>query len=811
MELTFNDQLRRYEFRCQRTEKDRLGRLGLALGTQAGLKPVLATVHPLFITGDPYRALQLQEHATPELRDFIKAQVAAGGGGVPVLTLVSGVYIWTGPIEANGILYNKIPKDAGFAFTRRPQRDLPRNAGSGMTEACWWTEQTTKAQKCIQYADDLAREQIERVTAKHERILRESRAQDADIDIPVPDGLVPFGYQKAGVAYAIKRSRVLFGDEMGLGKTVEAILWINMVPEIKRVLVICPASLKRNWMRELERWLVRPTQIGIADTRYSQTVPNTDIVIANYELLSRRVDTGTTVTVKAKDKHGETIYRPKKVYEYHLRESFKRCWDLVIVDECHKAKGDPATTVRSRMVYSIAAERVAFLSGTPMVNRPRELWHMVHYLAPKVFSDQRAFENRYCKGGSFMDPYAGGTNLKELQDKLRLWIMIRRLKRDVLKDLPPKLRQVIELPADGRTEGLVKSERLAFEKKEDVLTSMRLRVELAKASDSPEDYKQAVATLTAGIQVAFEDLSRIRKETAIAKIPVVIEHVKSLLDEGHKVILFTHHKDVAYAIAHRMESDLTGRAMHVDYVHCIDNNKRVPKFTKGTAVVAYTGDHTLPERDDSVQLFQTDDKCRLFIGTIGAAGVGLTLTASSYVVFAELDWVPGNVTQAEDRAHRIGQKDNVLIQHLVLEASLDQRMATTLVEKQDMADRALDREDGDEILADPITPDREKMATMGVTPKEIAKIADAMSPADIAAVHMGVRMLAGKHKDSHLLDGTTFRDVDAPLGNVLAQHRKLTPKLAALGKKLLNRYRHTQLAYMPEIQQLFGGKDEAKT
>ncbi len=810
MELTYNTELRRYEFRCTREERDRQGRLGFAIATSARFKPQWNGRDPYFVTSDPYKALQLSAHASDELRVFIQEAVKAKGGGVPVLTFKNNVYIWSGPqySEDGRTCYKDFPKRAGFAFTKTPYKDLPRQAGSGMDEPVWWTEQHTKAAMCAEYADEPAQLSIGSYMARKHAALQASRAEDSDIEIPVPEGLTPRGFQRAGVAYFLPRKRVLCGDEMGLGKTVQAALWVNKVDEIKTVLVVCPASLKRNWMYELERWLVRPTTIGIADTRYNQVVPPTDIVIINYDILARKEKVPGETKI---DKDGKV----KPVYKYILREALtKRKWDLLVVDECHRLKGDPKQVIRSRMTFALEAERMLFLSGTPLVNRPRELWNLVHHLAPKAFPHKAEFMNRYCAGGNpEHDPYGGAKNLAELQEKLRLWIMIRRLKKDVLKDLPPKMRQVIELPADG-CENLVKNEMLAFARKEDVLTTMRLRVELAKASENPEDYKQAVSKLTDGIKVAFEELSRVRRETAVAKIPLVADHLDTIFEEGHKVILFCHHKDVAYALAYRMEAKLTGKKQHIDYAHLLSTDKRflddedvktkVPKFTKGKAVVAYTGDHNpMTDRPHAVKAFQDDKDIRLFIGTIGAAGVGLTLTASSYVVFAELDWVPGNVTQAEDRAHRIGQSDNVLVQHLVLEGSLDKRMADVLVEKQDIADRALNRETTDELLEDPVMPEREKMATQGVTIKEVARIAEKMSGRDIEAVHMGLRLLAGTHKDAGLLEGLTFREVDAALGKTLASHKTLTPRMAALGKKFLSRYRNTQLAIVPEIQQLF--------
>lgn len=155
-----------------------------------------------------------------------------------------------------------------------------------------------------------------------------------------------------------------------------------------------------------------------------------------------------------------------------------------------------------------------------------------------------------------------------------------------------------------------------------------------------------------------------RHETALAKAPAVVSHLKDAMEGNRdKLIVFVHHKDVIDAMADAMQE---------------------------VGVVQVTGDTPMAARQDAVDAFQNDPEVRLFIGNIQAAGVGLTLTASSHVVFAELDWVPGNMTQAEDRAHRIGQKNAVLVQHLVLDGSLDARLARTLIEKQAVLDQALD-------------------------------------------------------------------------------------------------------------------------
>jgi ribosomal protein S14 len=180
-----------------------------------------------------------------------------------------------------------------------------------------------------------------------------------------------------------------------------------------------------------------------------------------------------------------------------------------------------------------------------------------------------------------------------------------------------------------------------------------------------------VAALKVGASEAFNAIAKLRHDTALAKVPAVIETLKDAVEQG-KVVCFAHHRDVVAAIAEAF----------------------------GPVAVTLTGDTSMAARQAAVDRFQNDPTCLLFVGNIRAAGVGLTLTASSHVVFAELDWTPANVTQAEDRCHRIGQHDSVLVQHLVLEGSLDATMARMLVSKQIVLDAALDNPLAAQILSD---------------------------------------------------------------------------------------------------------------
>ncbi|KKK73326.1 hypothetical protein LCGC14_2894960, partial [marine sediment metagenome] len=219
-------------------------------------------------------------------------------------------------------------------------------------------------------------------------------------------------------------------------------------------------------------------------------------------------------------------------------------WNILVVDECHKVKNNKA--LRSRAVKAIKAKQRLYLTGTPIVNRPVELWPIVSVLDPATFSDFFPFALRYCnarKNSYGKWDFGGASNLDELQDKLRASIMVRRLKKDVLSELPPKRRQVIEIPVNGSSK-IVEAENKASAASEERLATLKVAVELAKASEDPEDYAEAVKALRKGWMVAFTEMAKVRHDTAVAKIPFVIDHLNSVLEAGNKVVVFAHHHDV---------------------------------------------------------------------------------------------------------------------------------------------------------------------------------------------------------------------------------------------------------------------------
>jgi len=510
------------------------------------------------------------------------------------------------------------------------ERDLCKRQGLRWdpTRKRWWTPDWQTAAKLSAYCDEKARAEIDRHQVRTEKTLDESRAVDAEIEIPVPQGKALLGYQKAGVAYALARQTTLVADEMGLGKTIQALALINAEPSIRSVLVVCPASLKLNWKREARAWLTRPMSIGIAGDAF----PMTDMVILNYDVLRK--------------------------FRVPLRS---RVWDLAVFDESHMVKnpgaqrtgevfGQRANKVKKReRIDPIPAARRLYLTGTPILNRPIELWPILRSQGWNWLE----FVTKFC--GGYQTKYgwdvSGATNLDELQKRLRSELMVRRLKKDVLADLPAKRRQVIEVSANGANHQ-VQAELAVLRR--------------ADPTIGEDDFLEAVSRLQQRDFAAFGELSRLRHETALAKVPAVIEHVADAVESSQKIILFGHHKDAL-------------------------NQIRAGLTAAGIKSVLLTGDMArMEDRQRSVDRFQNDPEVAVFCGTIGAAGVGLNLTASSHVVFAELDWVPGNMSQAEDRCHRYGQHNSVLVQHIVFEGSLDAAVAQTLVRKQAVIEQALD-------------------------------------------------------------------------------------------------------------------------
>lgn len=715
---------------------------------------------------------------------------------------------------------------------------------------CWATKDMEAAAKLARFAEPALREELETTVAQAraaaEIAIEASRATDAEVEIPAPAGLAYLGYQKAGIAFALRQlalpdiAGVLIGDDMGLGKTIQGIGIVNARPDIRKVLILCPASLKLNWQREWRKWSVRPMTVELASPEHW---PAADVVIVNYDIVHRlrdKIDAeewdlliadechvlktkGAIRTVSVMGGQRSTTAEERKAI---LPEATNRALEVLTPYRGAPAVYGPATPEGVRKAQDailpkkikmepIRAAKRVWLTGTPILNRPVEMWTIIEACDPKgLGADFFDYAKRYCDAHrnsfGYWD-FGGASNLDELQMKLRSRIMVRRLKADVLTELPAKRRQLIELAAEAAG-AIVAAEKQAVEALREAIAKAEADMILAEAEGDAKAYKRAVERLKSAQTAAFTEMSKLRHQTAVKKIPYLIEHIREAVEASGKVIVFAHHADVLAAL----------------------------KKEFGEAAVVITGQTSIQDRQAAVDAFQADPKVTVFLGNIIAAGVGLTLTASSHVIFGELDWRPGMVTQAEDRAHRIGQKNSVLVQHIVFEGSIDAEMAKRIVAKQEVIDKALDvgaaelpaADDGgiDAVLAEmqapalsaeeraarveaaiaaAARPSRERTGgegAEGAKPRwQIAEEerekrwaaldgeAAEMTAEQIAAVQDGLRMMTASDTDMAMeLNGVGFNKADSYAGHALAAKATLTPRQAAAARKMMKKY-HKQL------------------
>lgn len=630
----------------------------------------------------------------------------------------------------------------------------------------WWTQDASKAARLANVADDDCKKRLEWLAAKQEASLEASKAVSASIEVPAPDGLTYLPYQLAGIGYAMARQSTLIADEPGLGKTIQLIGIINADATIERVLVICPASLKINWARELAKWLVRKFRIVILNGEAAQDFDGPVVYIVNYDILVKH-EQWLLPDVDLKRVHTTIDKKTKKKIVPEIVRVIPQTnpFDLVSADEAHYMKNQK--TLRTKLGTAIAsyAKRLVYLTGTPLVNRPKELWPLLETLDPTRWTNFFYYAKRYCNAHQvpagryrMVWDFDGASNLEELQRTLRETVMVRRLKSEVLKELPAKRRQLITLPCPEELQRYLDDERDTEDRYEGEIEACEKAAEWAAATDDYNTYDLAVKRMQEIRTVLFTEIAKLRHKTALAKVPHVVEFAKELLETGQKLVIFAHHHDVIDAILGGL-SDF----------EC----------------VSLTGDDSQTKRQQAVDRFQ-NGTAQVFVGSIQAAGVGLTLVAASTMIFAELDWVPGNMSQAEDRCHRIGQHDSVLVYHVVIDGSVDSRLAGTLIAKQEVIDRAMDKELPaiQAQAGDPVDLPKKKAAD-----PRLANVPE-LSDEQIVALQRMSRILAGLDQDHAAMQNDIgYNGGDSRFGHVLAESARWSDKMAGFAWKMLRKYK----------------------
>ena len=475
---------------------------------------------------------------------------------------------------------------------------------------------------------------------------RESVNDLSESTLEIPGlGMDLFTYQKKGVEFIeAHRGRALIADEMGLGKTAQALAWCQLHPRKRPVVIVVPASLKLNWEREANMWMDKPKVTILSGRKPEEITGAPGILIINYDILANDFEEYEKVT-KGKDGGPDLIEIKTREVPYTGWVDFLR--DLlpkvVIGDEIHYVKSSKAKRTKAFRKLVKGVRHLILLSGTPIVNRPIEIYNAIQMLSPTMFPNWWYFIHRYCdaKSTGFGMDTSRASNTEELHDKLVKTIMIRRLKSEVLKDLPPKLYSFLPIELNNRGE---------YREAEKNFIEFVKRRKGAAAAERASN-AEAVAQIEALKQLAVQ-----------GKMAGVLEWIRDVLENGEKLIVFAVHKFVI----DRLMKEFKGLAVKVD------------------------GSVTGKNRQLAVDKFQNEPQTRLFIGQMQAAGVGITLTAAYQLAFIEYPWTPGELAQASDRPHRIGQDNPVNIYYLLAEDTIEEEIAEMLDEKKTVLNAVLD-------------------------------------------------------------------------------------------------------------------------
>jgi len=424
-------------------------------------------------------------------------------------------------------------------------------------------------------------------------VIKSHRIEKVEIDYSKYSHRPPLSHQKEAIENLAGSKRFILADDMGLGKTTSTII-AALETGAKKILIVCPATLKVNWLREIQNYTDR--SVFIAEGKLYST--EHDFVIVNYDILKNFHD--------VKDKESLII---------------QSNFDLIILDEAHYVQN--AQAQRTKLVNNICkkVDRLWLLTGTPMTSRPMNYFNLLQLIESPVAQNWMAFAIRYCQGYQFKAGnrkvwnVTGASNLEELRDRTSRQVL-RRLKTEVL-DLPDKIITPVYLRLRSKLyEGL-----------------------MGDYYDWYDNKKEESGSLT----VQFSKLMKVRQVIAEEKINETIELAENIINQDKKVIIFTNFTDSL--------------------------NKIHEHFGKQS--VYLDGSCSKTQRQYAVDQFQDNEKIKVFVGNLKAAGVGITLTAAEAVIINDLSFVPGDLSQAEDRAYRYGQKNSVSVYYPIFENTIE--------------------------------------------------------------------------------------------------------------------------------------------
>ena len=441
-----------------------------------------------------------------------------------------------------------------------------------------------------------------------------------------PEGRQLYPFQYVGVRFAeLTGGRCLIGDDMGIGKTIQAIAYTALHPENHPVLVVCPSNVKYNWLKEYNTWL--PELDAVVVKKGKEDIPECDVVIINYDLMNKQKE-----------------------------QLMSMNFNIVVFDESHYLKNAKAQRTQASLALGEKSKDVLCLSGTAITNRPIEFYTTLNLVRPAEFSNFFAYAKRYCDAqhNGWGWDFNGSSNEKELHERTRSCV-IRRLKKEVMDELPDKVRQIVDVHPTS-------PERKEYN-------------DVKRQWINQYQFHKANGTLPKGFVLNM--LTELRHHCGILKITAASEWVKEYHDvTGKPLVVFAHHQDVIEALCEELLTN--------------------GKDEKSLRIARITGSVSAERRQERVEAFQAGEIDVLVCSTV-AAKEGLTLTRADTVVFIEREWTPAWEEQAEDRVNRIGQESqSVHAVYLSVAGTIDERFNAVVEEKRKVVQAVLDGGDMDE-------------------------------------------------------------------------------------------------------------------
>ena len=446
-----------------------------------------------------------------------------------------------------------------------------------------------------------------------------------------------YPYQKVGTEFLVASGgRAIIADAMGLGKSLQALAYIKHSGH-KRTLIVCPASVKFAWEVEIKKWTNLSSVIIDSKTKFSEIDSSVNLWIVNYDILRK-----------------------------HFEELSKTRFDVIIGDECTYIKSLSAQRSKAFRAISRNIPSVIFLSGTPLLSRPSELFSLLNIIDPGSWANWYEFARKYCamKRTRWGIDTSGASNTEELHSKIRRYF-IRRDKTEVLTELPPK--NFMDIPVSLDKEYQKEYNDAA----QDFATYLR--------GNTNKDDDEIAKSLQAEKLIQINTL---RQLNAMGKVGPATEIIQNITDAGEKVLVFCSFVKPLEAL----------------------------KDHFGDKAVMITGKTPVEERKDIIGAFQNQKEVQIFLGGYKSAGMGVTLTAASNFLGLDFPWNPADLSQSIDRLHRPGQVANsVNIYQLIARDTIDEDMKDVLEYKQDIFDQIIEGK-----LAQQVGKDAIEAAVQGV-------------------------------------------------------------------------------------------------